>query len=131
MSEKLVSENSFSIIGILKSVGIAYVVTLFIFLLLAIALTYTEFPETMIPSVVIIGTIISIMFAGTSVARKARTKGWLNGAIAGLVYILVIYLISSFTVVNFVVDMNAITMFILGILAGAVGGIVGINLKRR
>lgn len=131
ISENVVSENSISLLGILKCVGLAYIITLIIFLALAIVLSYTEFPETMVPSVVIVGTLISIMFAGTSIARRVRTRGWLNGAVAGLTYMLILYLISSFTVADFRVDQYVIIMFISGMLAGAVGGIVGINLKKR
>ena len=131
ISEKLVSDNAVSALSILKCVGLAYVITLLIFLVLAIFLTYTEFPETMIPAVTVVGTLISIMFAGSSVARRARTKGWLNGAIAGLTYMVILYLISSLTVAGFAIDQYVILMFIAGMVAGALGGIVGINIRKR
>jgi len=131
ISEKLVSENAVSALSILKCVGMAYVITLLIFLILAIFLTYTEFPETMIPAVTVVGTLISIMFAGSSVARRARTKGWLNGAIAGLTYMVILYLISSLTAAGFAIDQYVILMFIAGMVAGALGGIVGINIRKR
>lgn len=131
VSDKFASGDTVGFLRILKSVGMAYVITLFIFVVLAIILSYTEFPETMVPSVVVVGTLISIMFAGTSIARKARTRGWLNGAIAGLTYMVVLYLISSLTVADFRIDQYVIFMLLAGLGAGALGGIVGINLKKR
>lgn len=128
VGEKLESYRTVSMLNILKCVGLAYVITLVIFLILAIILTYTQFPETMVPSAVIIGTVISILFAGSCVAGKAKTRGWLNGAIAGIVYMLILYIISSL-IVGFRVDNHVIFMLILGTIAGALGGIVGINLK--
>lgn len=131
IAEKSVAESAVNVLGVLKSVGIAYAITLGIFLVLAVALTYTEFPETMVPSVVIVGTLISIMFAGSSVARKARTRGWLNGSIAGLTYMIILYLLSSLTLTGFKLDQYILVMVMLGMVSGAVGGIMGINLKKR
>lgn len=130
VNEMAISGSGLNTWNILKSVGMSYLITLLIFLLLAIILTYTEFPETMIPSAVVITTLVSIMFAGTSAAKHARTRGWMNGGVAGFVYMLIIYLVSSFTVVDFRIDQYVWIMLISGILAGALGGVVGINMKR-
>ena len=131
VNDMVISEGGINTWNILKSVGMAYLITLLIFLVLAIILTYTEFPEAMVPTAVVITTLISIMLAGTSAARRARTRGWINGGLAGLVYMLILYLISSFTVVDFRIDQYVWAMLISGILAGALGGVVGINLKHR
>jgi putative membrane protein (TIGR04086 family) len=131
VNDMAISEGGINTWNILKSVAMAYLITLLIFLVLAIILTYTEFPETMLPSAVVITTLISIMLAGTSAARRARTRGWINGGLAGFIYMLILYLISSFTVVDFRIDQYVWAMLISGILAGALGGVVGINLKHR
>lgn len=131
VNDMVICEGGINIWNILKSVGMAYLITLLIFLVLAIVLTYTEFPEAMLPSAVVITTLVSIMLAGTSAARRARTRGWVNGGLAGFIYMLILYLISSFTVVDFRIDQYVWAMLISGMLAGALGGVVGINLKRR
>ncbi len=131
ITENLDSPNMVNMTGILKSVGLAYIITILLFLVLAVVLTYTEFPERLMPSVIVTATMVSIMFAGTSVARKARTKGWLNGAAAGLVYMLILYVVSSLAVDDFSIDGYVIFMAVSGMAAGAIGGIVGINLKKR
>ena len=131
VNDVVISEGGINTWNILKSVGMAYLITLLIFLVLAIILTYMEFPEAMVPSAVVITTLISIMLAGTSAARRARTRGWINGGLAGLVYMIILYIISSSTIVNFRIDQYVWAMLISGILAGALGGVVGINLKHR
>ena len=48
----------------------------------------------------------------------------------GLIYIFILYLLSSIIFKNFNVDRYVITMGIIGILTGAIGGILGINFKK-
>lgn len=130
-NDKISSDSTSGILTLFKCVGFSYLMTLVIFLLLALILCFTEFPETMIGSSVVVSTIISIMFGGTCVARRARTMGWMNGAAAGLIYMLILYLLSSLTGKGFGVNDYLISMMLIGMAAGAIGGIVGINLKKR
>ena len=130
-NDKINSESGSTVLSLFKCVGLSYLMTLVIFLIMALILCFTEFPEAMIGSAVIVTTIISIMFGGTCIAKNARTRGWLNGAIAGLTYMLILYALSTLTGKGFGINQYVITMMIVGIVAGAVGGIVGINLKKR
>lgn len=130
-NDKISSEGGSSILSIFKCVGLSYLMTLAIFLVVALLLCFTEFPETMIGSAVVVTTIISIMFGGTCIARKVRTHGWLNGAAAGLTYMVILYVLSSLTGKGFGVNQYVIIMMLVGALAGAIGGIVGINLRKR
>ena len=61
--------------------------------------------------------------------NKIKKNGILNGGIIGLIYILFIYFASSITGNGFGLNVYSIIMIILGILAGMIGGIVGVNLK--
>lgn len=125
------SEDRVSLGVIFKGVLLAYIITMVIFLVFAVVITYTDFPESAIPSIVTITTIVSIFIGGAGVAKKARNKGWLNGALVGIAYIVILYFISALSLVGFVFDKNVISMLIMGILSGALGGIVGINLKTK
>ena len=58
-----------------------------------------------------------------------RKNGILNGGIIGLAYILFIYIASSITGSGFGLNKYSIIMMTLGIFAGMIGGIVGVNLK--
>lgn len=58
-----------------------------------------------------------------------KKNGILNGGIIGLTYMLLIYLTSSILNSGFMLNVYSIFMIIIGIAAGMVGGIVGVNLK--
>ena len=53
----------------------------------------------------------------------------MNGGIIGGTYIISLYLISSVVTGNFSFEISAIIMIIASILAGMLGGIIGVNLK--
>lgn len=113
-----------------KGIVAAYLVTIPVFLIFSVILANTDFPEKHIQSVVIATTIISVLVAGSVVTHGLKNKGWINGGFAGLIYMLVLYLFSSIIFRDFSVNRYIITVFIIGILAGCIGGILGINLKR-
>jgi len=127
--QDITADNGISIGVILKGILTAYIITIIIFLVFAVVITYTDFPESAIPAVVVVTTIISIIIAGSKVASRAKSKGWLNGAIAGILYMTILYIASSLIFNGFTFDRYVIYMFILGLFSGAFGGIIGINLK--
>ena len=56
-----------------------------------------------------------------------RKNGIINGVLIGLIYICVIYILSSVIEGNFALDLKSIKMIIGALIAGAVGGIIGVN----
>ena len=58
-----------------------------------------------------------------------KRNGIINGVLIGLIYIGVIYILSSIIEGNFAIDLKSIIMIIGALLAGAVGGIIGVNKK--
>lgn len=115
---------------IFKGIIISFFSTLIILFLFSIILTYTNIAESVIPVVIIIATIISILIGSSITTIKIKKNGILNGGIIGFIYILGIYLISSIAQVGFSLNMYSIIMIILSILAGMIGGIVGVNIKK-
>lgn len=63
-------------------------------------------------------------------SSKIKKNGIINGGVIGFIYILLIYLISSITGVGFSININSIIMIICAVLAGMVGGIIGVNIKK-
>ena len=127
----LKSNHALSIPSILKSIGISFGFTLAVFLVFALLITYTGFPETAIGAVVLITTVLSILLAGMIISRRASTKGWLNGAIAGLIYVAILYIIGALSVTGLVFDKQVVVMALIGFFAGAFGGIIGINMRKK
>ncbi|MGI6669409.1 MAG: TIGR04086 family membrane protein [Acetivibrionales bacterium] len=117
-------------ISLLKGLVMSYIITIPSFMLFALILANVNFPQRLVnPSVVVI-TIASVLTAGIVSTRGIKDKGWLNGGIAGFVYMLILYIASSLVYKSFKVDKYVVTMTIIGILAGAIGGIAGINTKK-
>ena len=126
---KAAIDEHFNIMAVVKGIIISYIVTLLIFALFAFILSNTDFPEKYITPVVIITTIISVLIAGSITARTLKSRGWVNGSVVGMIYIAVLYLVSSVANRNFGVDRYVITMLLVGIFSGAIGGIIGVNLR--
>lgn len=116
---------------IIKGSLLAILISLILLFIYAMMLTYTEVSEsTMIPVVLVIAGI-SILIGSMISARKIRKNGLLNGAIVGFVYILILYITSSLCLVGFSITSDSITMMVVGIITGTIGGIIGVNLNRK
>lgn len=127
---KAAENESLKISSLLKGLFASIIITVLAFLLLALILANTDFPKRLITPAVVVTTIISVLTAGSISTRGIHNKGWLNGSIVGLIYMIILYLISSLVLNNFAIDKYVITMTAIGILAGAIGGIVGINTSK-
>lgn len=114
---------------ILKGVGISFIFTLISLTIFSILLTYTNLSENLIQPVVIAVTGISILAGSFFATRKMSKNGILKGVAVGLIYISLIYFLSSISNGrNFALNIGSAIMILIGILCGAIGGIIGINI---
>lgn len=118
-----------NLINILKGSITSIILTLVLLFIFSIILTYTNLQENIIPSVVIIITAISILIGSSISTLKIRKKGIINGALVGIIYIITIYFISSITGSGFSCNINTIIMMFSSVIAGMLGGIIGVNLN--
>lgn len=122
-------EKSNLFFNILKGVIISLLFTVVCLFIFSCLLVYTNINENLMQPVVIVVTGISILI-GSSIGNRTTDKnGIVNGAIVGVVYILCIYLISSIINENFLFNIQSLIMIATGVIAGAVGGIIGVNIK--
>ena len=128
ISENL-GESGNNIKKIIKGSLISLGITLVALLIFASLLTYTGVSESNIPTVTIIITIISILIGSSLCMKTVERNGIVNGAIIGLIYIIAIYLLSSFAEGEFTLNTYSIIMIIGSVIAGALGGIIGVNKK--
>lgn len=108
---------------------ISIALTLVLLFIFSIVLTYTSISEDTIEPMIIGITGISILAGSSITTSKIKKKGIINGMIIGGLYIFLLYMISSILNTGFGINTYTIIMMIIGMLAGAVGGIVGVNLK--
>ena len=114
---------------IIKGVGISFAFTLISLTIFSALLTYTSLSENLIQPVIISVTGISILAGSFFATRKVGKNGILKGITVGLIYIVLIYFISS--IVNkgdFSLNLGSIIMVLAGIICGAIGGIIGVNI---
>ncbi len=124
-----VFEKNNIFIKILKGVGISFTFTLISLTIFSALLTYTSLSESLIQPVVISVTGISILAGSFFATRKVGKNGIIKGISVGLIYILLIYFISSIVNGgNFALTMGSVIMISIGTLCGAIGGIIGVNI---
>lgn len=128
---KTVSGGSISstVSAFLKGVLIATLVTLVIFAIFSLVLSYTPLPESAIPYIVFITQGIGSAIAGFIPAKKAGVKGLITGGLSAFLYMLILWLVSSLLSDGFYVNSHVLTMFLLSLIFGALGGITGVNFK--
>ena len=115
---------------ILKGSVYSIVISLVLLFGFAICLTYTKLSENTMPIIVICITAISILIGSEVATAKLYRSGIFYGVLVGAIYMLFLYIVSSIITRNFSISTYAIAMIIASILAGAIGGIIGINRKK-
>lgn len=128
MEKMQVKENN-TISRIVKGIGISLAITIISLIIFAIILTYTSVGENVIKPVTMLITAISILIGSSIENTKIKKNGLMNGAIIGLFYTLVIYIMSSILNWKFSINAQSIIMAIIGIVFGILGGIIGVNKK--
>lgn len=121
---KKIKKNEY-VIGGICSIFFTFIALIILSCLLA----YTSVPESCESIVIIIVNSIAIFIGSFVITRKRKNKGIIIGGGYGLIYIIIMYLISSFISMNFSLNMNSIIMIISSAIMGMVGGIVGVNVK--
>lgn len=116
--------------SILKGSVVAILISIILLFNFAAILTYTKLSERTMPAIVIVITAISILIGSQFTTSKMKKSGILYGAFVGIIYILFLYLISSILTKNFSLSGYGIIMIISSVLAGAIGGIIGINRRK-
>ena len=130
VSERKTKEDS-NFVRIIKGSILSIILTIICLLIFSLILAYTNIPEkTMIPVITAV-TAISILAGSIISVSKIEKKGIINGALVGLIYILTIYIISSIAKGNFGITINSIILIASAIIAGMLGGIIGVIIKNR
>ena len=121
-------EKNFS--NILKGSIISIIITLVFLVIFSLVIANTNVKEsTIIPGIIIISAM-SLLIGSIISPLKVSKKGLLNGALVGLIYIIILYIISSFVNQNFEINVKCLIMIVTSIIMGMIGGIIGINIKK-
>lgn len=128
---EVINENKMmkNVVRIAKGSATALIITLVLLLIFAMLLTFTSIQENTIKPVIIIITAISILIGSSISTLKINKNGMLNGGLVGLSYILTMYVLSSIIATGFSLNLSSIIMIVSSVLAGIIGGIIGVNLN--
>ena len=115
--------------GFGKAMLIALGFTLVVFFIAALLLTYTGLSENAIPFITTVTMVISVVLAGLISAKAGKSRGYINGAITGILYALVLYDITLLISGSFFCNAYILIPLAIGIFGGAFGGILGVNMR--
>lgn len=112
------NKNAFTVV---KGLSISIIITLVSIFIFAFFITYTEFSESGIASVIIGITAFSILIGTFISTLKLPKNGMINGGVIGFLYMFSLYVISSGLGAGFEINVNSVIMLILGVIAGMIG----------
>ncbi|NLN14007.1 MAG: TIGR04086 family membrane protein [Tissierellia bacterium] len=112
-----------------KGLGISFILTFILLLVVTLLLRFSSIREVHMSLMNNFVLTISIVLASAMVGRRVKEMGWLNGAVVGFLYYLVILLINL--VFNRPFNFNLFLVFKLltSTILGVIGGMIGINLS--
>lgn len=116
---------------ILRSIIIAYLISVFLIVIYSLLLANTNISESTIPTVTFVISLISVFIGSSLSLIKIREKGLINGGIVGFFYIMILYLLSSIFSVGFGINGYSFSMIIFNVLIGMIGGIIGVNMIKE
>lgn len=129
MKNNIKIENN-NFIQMVKGYVISLIVSLISLFIYAVILVNTNIQENTIKPVIITLTAISILIGSSISSLKIRKNGIINGIIVAIMYVLSLYILSSIAICGFAFNLSSIIMIVVGIIIGALGGIIGVNIGR-
>lgn len=124
------SENIKNINFIAKGIIISFAFTFAALIILSAILTYTGVSENIETTAIIVINAVAILIGSSISTMHEKNKGILKGMLTGTCYIGIIYLISSIVSMKFALNTNSIIVIVTSVIAGAIGGIIGVNLNK-
>lgn len=110
-----------------KNLLLSILISLILIAILSVIMSNTNISDNILNPIVIGIVAFSLLIGAFNMSRIKKEKGIVFGSLLGAAYILILYLISSIVLMDFSLSINSIFFILLGILGGAVGGILGVN----
>ncbi len=116
---------------IFRNVIVAYIIALILFVIYSFLLEFTSVPESSIPIVTLVVSMISVFIGSSFALIKIKENGLINGGLVGLIYILTLYLLSSIFSTGFGIAGYSFTTIMFNVIIGMIGGIIGVNMCKE
>ncbi len=132
MAKELTGDNKlFNFMYLFKNLLISYGFAMVLLFIATIVVTQLMVSEEMIAVIVKAITFVSIIYGGFMAAKNNGCRGLLSGAISGLIYFVVLCCLGMLVLGKSVFSISIILSLLFSILFGAVGGIIGVNMKHK
>ncbi|CDF58337.1 TIGR04086 family membrane protein [Thermobrachium celere] len=129
MSKEDIRENIALIY--LKSISRGVILSIILLLITALVFHYTNWDPKHVDTVTFIITVLSIVYASIYGCFKIKSKGYLHGGIIGLLYMVVIAMVSLFVQKGNINFKGLIIMLVMALVIGVFSGLIGIILSDR
>ncbi|SEP92883.1 TIGR04086 family membrane protein [Piscibacillus halophilus] len=114
-----------SFIGVVTVIGLMLVGSLVI----AIIVNFSTLSSSAFQWISFITSVLVLMVGGFIGGKKTEEKGWLTGAVVGIIYVIGIILY-QFLAQDAWMYQNQFLYFLIFVLAAVVGGMFGVNIKK-
>ena len=115
--------------SILLGIICSFTCTVLLLIGFSLFLVNNNINDGLISVFIIVFFSVSILCGAIITARRIRSKGAFYGFVMSIVYIMLLYAISSLCIGDFSIQKTSIFMIISGSLLGILGGIIGVNIK--
>lgn len=128
MSGRVEDERVIKFSSVLKGLVCSFAILVITSIILGFFFSiFNALNEEVISRILLVINYVAIFVGGIYSARASYRKGWLIGGFVGLLYMLII-LILGLRWVEISFSLDLILRIVSGFIAGAIGGIIGINL---
>lgn len=132
MTRDTVTNNGiFDIPFLLKNTAICIALSVGLIFLASCGAVFLSLPDIAVAMVVGAVSDICVGICGFKAARHFSKQGLLSGALTGIFYVLAVYLIGGIAFGNFGISSSALLSAVIRIICGAIGGIIGVNSRRK
>ncbi|MCY6370463.1 TIGR04086 family membrane protein [Clostridium ganghwense] len=121
-------ENNSDVIRIGEGVVRSFFLTLILLLVYAIITSFVDTNAKFDSIYKVVITALGVMYGAIYAVRKINRRGWLIGLIVGMLYMIVIYLVSVLNGRGLALSSFSILRIILALAVGTLSGMLGINI---
>jgi len=122
------SQPPSTVLVIIKGVLYAYLLSLVLFLIFSALMQYTNLTEAILPYTVYAISLVAIFTGAAYVTARLQAKGWLNGGLTGIIYLVGLVIMALIILPGFSLDASYLVKTVVAFLVGAAGGVFGINM---
>ncbi|OGO84866.1 MAG: hypothetical protein A2Y24_08800 [Clostridiales bacterium GWE2_32_10] len=119
------------IMQLFKGVFLSYIITLILLLFFAFLLTYASIDDNNIGIAIAIITIVALFVGGFYTATRLTINGWVSGLLVGGMYFILLAIIIFIVTNEYGFTSNSLKLLATALTGGALGGIIGVNMKNN